>query len=753
MVMHMLEPMATYQTLHQDVVDVNRELLSLFGQAKSIPETPEDSFDDWEKTCRSIETQVSEEILRVAVVGAIKSGKSTFANSLLSGDYLKRGAGVVTSIVTRVRHGRKLQAHLHFKSWDEINADIEQALVLLPTEEWRSGNDRFDIRDERDRADLEAALRSLGPDALHADGFRNANSVLLSSYLKGFEKVASIVSSETHIHRFDGKQFPDYLAFVGEDARAVYLHDVHLNINTGDIGPDMEIADCQGSDSPNPHHLAMIQDYLLFTHLIVYVISSRTGLRQADIRFLSIIKKMGLLESILFIVNCDFGEHESLEDLENLVAKVEEEISLIKPAPDIYAFSSLYNLLKAKKDRLTARDEMRMAQWESDREAIGYSDRSTDRFLSDFHQKLTGERNSLLVNNHIERLGILASGLNHWAQVNRDILVGDSDSGHEIVGKIQLHQQKMDQIGAVIRSTLDGAVHQIKEELKADIERFFSMGTGSVFGGMLAFIRSYDGLSRRYEESIGDSGFSSTLYLAYQDFKQAVDRFIAEEVNPALIRFVRDKEDGIGSHLQSVAAQYDVIIRDTLTEYDRAMGSYGMSRIQDASRSMVFGDIESIRSGEGLDLPISVAAMRYSTSIKTSATIRLGLYNTLKFVKRIFRRTVGEGHAEEMHALKDGIVRMKQETEGSITSHFTDQKENIKFQYFFRLADAVAGNYHQMLLDRFQIYTRNLTQLSEKIDADATDTDRAGRLLGDIIQASVQISDRIAGIRDTLREG
>ena len=75
-------------------------------------------------------SQLSEEIIRVAVVGPIKSGKSTFTNSVLKGDYLKRGAGVVTSIVTRVRRGKILVAKLFFKSWDEVNAEVDQARKL-----------------------------------------------------------------------------------------------------------------------------------------------------------------------------------------------------------------------------------------------------------------------------------------------------------------------------------------------------------------------------------------------------------------------------------------------------------------------------------------------------------------------------------------------------------------------------------------------------------------------------------------------
>ena len=88
------------------ILEINREVSTLFRTAKSIPGLADHTFGDWERTCESLPAQLDEDLIRVAVVGAIKSGKSTFLNSLLQGDFLKRGAGVVTSIVTRVRAGR-----------------------------------------------------------------------------------------------------------------------------------------------------------------------------------------------------------------------------------------------------------------------------------------------------------------------------------------------------------------------------------------------------------------------------------------------------------------------------------------------------------------------------------------------------------------------------------------------------------------------------------------------------------------------
>jgi hypothetical protein len=197
-----------------------------------------------------------------------------------------------------------------FKSWDEVNADIEQALFMLPTWEQQADDRPFDIRREKDRRSLQTALAGLSDDLLITEGVRNTNIVLLSLYLKGYSLVREKITSDSMTAVFDGDSFSEHRTFVGDDALAVYLKDVELEISDESIDRSIEIADCQGSDSPNPLHLAMIQEYLLRTHFIVYVVSSRTGLRQADIRFLSMIKKMGILGNILFVVNSDFSEHE-----------------------------------------------------------------------------------------------------------------------------------------------------------------------------------------------------------------------------------------------------------------------------------------------------------------------------------------------------------------------------------------------------------------------------------------------------------
>jgi len=93
------------ETIQKELTDISHELAGVLAETEGIPGLGNGAVTEWTRVCRDVERQLGDAAIRVAVVGAIKSGKSTFVNALFGGDYLKRGAGVVTSIVTRIRPG------------------------------------------------------------------------------------------------------------------------------------------------------------------------------------------------------------------------------------------------------------------------------------------------------------------------------------------------------------------------------------------------------------------------------------------------------------------------------------------------------------------------------------------------------------------------------------------------------------------------------------------------------------------------
>ena len=739
--------MKTFNSMKEDLFHVNGEVRDLFGAARELPGVSRLPLDEWEKMCGSIEAQIDEGILRIAVVGAIKSGKSTFVNAFLGGDYLKRGAGVVTSIVTKIRRGPALKAILDFKTWDDINADMRQAMVFLPAFNWSSGDEQFDIRRERDRKNLERALKELGSENIILQETLDVNSVLLMSYLKGYERAKDVISLDAGARSFEGPEFARHKDFVGDDSLAVYLRDLELRIpSEKELYDNIEIADCQGSDSPNPLHLLMTQEYLLRTHLIIYLLSSRTGVRQADIKFLSMIRKMGLMENIFFVINCDFNEHETIEGLKVLVRRIEEEISVIKPDPTIFTISTLFNLLRRMED-VSRRDRAKLEQWQGEKEFARFSDLESERFETAFREKLTRDGFTLLLKNPLERFAVMMASLNDWAGVNSDILARDSKEAGDVFKKMENARRQMKQLKPVIKDTMDGASRKTKNEIGKEVDGFLDIRYGTVIKNIQGFVRRYEPDYERNESDLEGMGFSTALYMVFQDFKHDLDLFMAETVNPRLIQFIRQEEKKIVRALDRTSSSYDALIQDTLQRYKETVKTLGISSVEFIPGEMHAIDMEDLRKRAGLNVPPLISPLRYTARVRAEAVMRLGFYNFVKIIKKLFRRQIQNKNEVGILALKDGVKRIKQETERSTIFHLGDYKENLKFQYLFKFADMVSSDLSDKLFDRFRVFTTDISEMEGLIDRDQTDKEKILEVLSSVEKGSRRVLDHVTRLK------
>jgi GTPase SAR1 family protein len=740
-----------YSKIRKDLFRINSDILSLISKAKSIQDSADNIIVEWEKSCKSLRKRLGDDIIRIAVVGPIKSGKSTFLNALFNGDYLKRGAGVVTSIVTRIQAGKRSEAKLYFKSWGEVNSEIEKSLEMFPSLKLQSKGGRFDIRQKKDRMSIQKALGELNAEQIITNGRRNADIVLMSFYLKGYDRVKGELSSNNKTREYKGNLFQKHKDFVGNEVLAVYLKDVLLKIDSNAIGVNIEIADCQGSDSSNPLHIAMIQDYLFSTHLIIYVVSSRIGLRQADIRFLSMIKNMRIMDNFLFVLNCDFSEHESVENMKKLAEKVKEEISAIKPVQEIYSFSALYNLFKTINKDLPKKDKLRFAQWEKEVGFVDISDRETERFKYSFERMLGQKRYSLLLKNYIEHHGLILSDIMRWAGITAGVLDRDVSEVTEIIKRINRHQEGMDKIKSMVNNTISGAVPKIKNEIKRDVNRFFDTRSSDVIGDIIGFIRNYKVSYRQYEENLKGSGFMNTLYLVFQEFKQALDTSVVENLTPEVIRFIREMEKKIYDHFKSVFIAYEAVIEESLAEYDSVLNILQLTNSNKKEQKQIkLLDMDSIKETSRLKMPPVITFIHYSAKVKTEAVMKLGFLSVIRIFKKIIKKPISENNSDEIKALKSGVRRMKRETEKSVIFHLNDYKENVKFKYLIKLVDVVSDVLDQELLRGFNNYADGLLRLNERINSKKVDKKKTHQILAEIMKDIPKINDKITRIKEEI---
>ena len=722
--------MKRYKALKEEILKTGCDFRHLFDEAERAMPVVGGAFDRWKKILDGIDRQMADESFRVAVVGPIKSGKSTFANALFKGDYLKRGAGVVTSIVTRIHCGETLASELTFKSWDEINLEIAKAAELLPGVDLATGETPFDLRKEGHRAGLTAALETLSRDLLITDDARNTHTVLLTYYLKGYRRMADLIGPDLVVSRFEGGAFDSHLEFTGDEVLAVYLKDVSLTIDADLWDGSVEIADCQGSDSPNPMHLAMIQDYLVYSDLLVYVISSRTGLRRADIRFLTMIREMGIAENTLFVVNSDFSEHESVENMEAIAAKITEEIALLIPTPEVHTVSALYELFTALEPTLCKRDLMRLEQWRLDSGFGSASHLGMASFMASLEEKLTLRKYFIALNNHAERQMVIGEGVSRWIALNREMLSRDRDNAACLASGLAHQFEKMEHVKTMIRSTLDGALNKVKEDISQGVDRFFDPARGQLVTEVMNHIRHYTPDHGQLENTLEDDAFVRAMGAVHRDFRQNVDRFLTEEITPRIVGLSRGLEEKLGEDLVRITSPYSLMVDDTLGEYRQALETLGIDLGEERRHGQPDIGMETARRRAGIHFPSVSTVLNYSFKVRAEVIVRFGVYNVVNFMKRLLKKPQEAQGALGIRALEEGMVRTCKEAMEAIGQHLRSYKENLKARYFYVLADALADRLFECHAEAFDAYLGQLGDVSGRVGAQGEEKGQALEALG-----------------------
>ncbi|HHP7234425.1 MAG TPA: dynamin family protein [Desulfobacterales bacterium] len=740
--------MKDYRDYKEDLLEVNAGLASVVTAGLGLPGMPRSTFAEWERVCSDLRRRLSEDVLRIAVIGAIKSGKSTFLNMLLEGDYLRRGAGVVTSIVTRIRRGNRKKATVFFKSWPEINHEIAEAVAMLPGMESLGQREKFDLRNAEQRRLLDDALTALPPEQLINHGGRNLNTVLLNCYLSGYERIRSWITEDNRQSEFEAGEFRRHWEFVGEDALAVYLKDIELEIETAGIETETEFADCQGSDSPNPLHLALIQDYLQLAHFIVYVVSSRTGLREADIRFLSLVAKMGISGNALFVVNCDVSEHDSLTDLQRVVDRVKEELRLVHSDPRVFSVSALYHLFDHLRDSLSEKDQLRQQQWQAQPELVDFSSAELRRFQSDLGNLLLEKRSRLLLRNQIERHRIILSGVNEWIRLNRELLRRNRQEARQIVEDITGRQQQMQQIRSMIETTAAGAAAKIKQEINLEVNRFFDSGTGGCLGKVVDIIRAYQIDLNKYRSTLHDGGFSNALYLVFQEFKQALDKAMTGTIYPEVVRFTHGQEEKIETYYRSIYEPFEGIVEQALMAVFARLQEMELTEpaSDDLPGAVELPSVESVKNAAGLKLPPMVAFLRYSAKIKTEAFLNLGFFSLLQGFQKLLRKNRPAGESQ-VRALKRSVDHMKKLTEESLLFQCKDYRENLKFRYLYKLVDAVSQAMAETVLSRFQTFGSDTATALQQIQERHSGREEVGTAIAAMDRQTSMLGDQLQQLK------
>lgn len=679
----------------ESIEQLVNDTIGVMDLMASVPHCSGPALEDHRNRCREIPGFIRSGRLKVAVVGVIKSGKSTFINSLVKKELVKRGAGAMTSITTRIRKGKKNRAFIYFKSWDQINLSLERILDLFPQ---KPPEDRFDLRRKKDREFLGQVFNALEQDFPVTDEGLRPEALMIRNALDGYEVCRREIQADETSVCFEGNAFAQHQVFTADPARAFYVKDVLLEVYGKTIDPGIEIADCQGADSTDPAQISQILSYIRGANLIVYCISSRTGLRQSDITFLKTIRRMGLMGNVLFVNNCDLTEHDHIDDLKRIEAAIERELAYLTPNPELFSFSALYTLFDSM-PRLSARNAARLDLWKSDPAMSGYCSRNTARFMSAYETLLDRRRYHLLHANHLERLRITAKALQENARLVSDLLVADMDGQVRAKAQLSEVEENARRLKVIVDNSIQGAVTGLTMEIESNLTEAFLKDSVSINKKLSSFIKAAKLDVEPYRAGVKETGFKQILYLMFQDFKRQLDMYTVEEIIPELDRLVAAQEKRIEAYFQSLLDSYRIDLpslgntaeNETLSLPSLDLSASGIGAV----------DITGVKKILGLSLPDQILSVRFSTRMKTNALTDLGLHSIVLFISALLDRQVRFSFTP---GFNKAALKIKKETLTMARQQIRAYHSTLKQAYFTPLIAAVTRDFKEKILDHFNLY-------------------------------------------------
>ena len=686
-----LNPQSGLENLRETLQTLTDELSPLFREDSA-------QVISWRRSLAAVSESLQDQTLRIAVVGPVKSGKSTFINALQGRDLLRRGAGIVTAFITRIRAGSEEKGWVEIKSWEEINGEVNEALSMVGLTKGSEGFTHMDLRRQEDRNRIQQLIQELKQETVVGGETFDPNVVLLNGFLSGYDRLSEYVKDKPVLLEFRADELNRHQAFVSQESQAVYLRNMELQLPIPWLGEMVEIGDCQGSDSPNPLHFALLQEYLLSSHYVLYLISSRVGLRRADLKLIEAIRILRMLPQTLFVINADFDEHGDVDGLQHLQGRVKEELSLLVPEAKIYTFSALFHLLEAEEslNDLSPRERRRLEGWYEEEAMVEITRRDYDHFRNDLKSLVNSEQNRVLYGGVLSHLQRVSRSMKDSVNTRQRLLSKDQEELQVLAEEIKLRQQSVAATLSTVEHTLSGLRDSLKEKIGKAVDSYFDTKYGPIINDTMQLIENYQAKNFERIRVAETRKLVANLYLFYQDFRQMLSRHIIDKVNLRIIDFAKNEEEDIEKKLMEAATGYWDLMGQALGQYQKTLANRGLPLSLVAPERLPKPKRPAIKPP-----PFSAFIQRSESLGRGSLLLRFGLrrlgllFSGLKN-RVIGRNRAGTGESGE-EAFREAVALIKEEAENELLTYFKDYRQNFKFAYLFSYTE----QYTQALLRLF----------------------------------------------------
>ncbi len=631
-------------------------------------------------------------LLKIAVAGSVKSGKSTLINAMVGDDLLKRGAGIITAFITRVLTADAPGGWVELKSWPQVNEEVKAALRMLPVfSEGGGAPEDLDLRrpDERDR--IAFWLDRMKSEWLQSRGNIDPHFIFLERCLQGFPLVEGEIGEEAARSSFDKSTIAGHRDYVGEESRSVYVRDIELHYPVSWLGERIELADCQGSDSPNPAHFELLQKYLLDSHFVVYVIGSRTGLREADFKLLDAIRALRMFPQTLFVLNVDFDAHNDREDLDRVFERVSTELGWVAPEPPLFAFSALFQLVKQLGDRAPKAERRRMKLWKDSKALSKGAEAGFAAFKKAMEERIRASRSAVLAGFGLSRLEMVAANMLDSVRLGESALEKSADGIKEAAEQLRARHFALQSTMEGLAETVAGLNQTMKREIGARIECSFDFQNGPIVREAVEMVEHHRPKYGGRLETLDHAALIREYYGFYLDFRRDITRRLIDRINLRIMEFAKQEEillrERIGDAFKSLWGFFDAALAD----YRRDL----LGNVTPSSAEIDVSHLGPDLSNAVLPPPFS-SYLEKGGLVRGILLVRFGLSSfagLLSGIRARMRRSIspnpdaeaGEKTVEEL--FEKALLRARNEAKSELLHAFEVFREDLKTGYLHRIAD------------------------------------------------------------------
>lgn len=696
----------------------------------------------WADHLEQVRASLEDSLLRIAVVGAVKSGKSTLINTILGRDILKRGAGIITAFITRIQSAEELGGWVELKGWSQVREEIDTAMAMLPFS-LESAPGGMDIRLARERERLQERLERVSVEWQKEGGNPDPNFILLHCYLSGYKGVSPLMAETENRILFDENSILQHQDYVGNEGQSVYIRDMELHCPVPWLGSRVEIADCQGSDSPNPLHFALLQQYLMKCHFILYVISSRAGLRQADFKLLEFIKTLRMFPQTFFILNADFDVHPHGDDLDNLISRVRKELNWLVPHPQLFTFSSLYHLMEELGDGLSARQKRHLDIWREDEALVRLTESGFSSFREELSRKIAGQRARILLGASLGRLVLVARSARDIALARRSLMAQDIARLVEASGKLKARQKALQGTLSTLRNAITGLKDSLRLELEESVDEYFDLDKGSIVKGILDMVEHYP-IDPRYERDLSDyRQLPNRLYRFYTEFRESVSRFVIERVNLQIIEFAKEREAFLQDRLAGSSQAFWSVFAAALEDYRRELSQFGVDLHPT-------GEAEECQwpSVEGVPPPPFSAFLDRDAVRPGILMVKFGIGRLTRFLSGLKTR-IGATRdflyweSQRHDTIEEAVSLVKAEAKSEIVQAFKRYRKSFKCDYLQKILEAKGDRLWEEFKDRAEMAQLDFADMLRR-------SEEAGEGRESMMETVARIDQRIQAMIEEL---